>query len=432
METIKFNYKQSSGISAGELNKTAESLGGYQEKLRMVAKETGYVALESSINLPFDEGMHDEIEVVVAKLKTPSLKYIIHIGIGGSSLGTQAIYEALLGNYDALNSHRFPKIIFVDTHCSGVIKTIGECIRDLQSPEEVAVHVVSKSGTTTETIANFEVVYALLKERFGEIKDRIVMTTDEGSKLWAAGEAEGFTHLAIPKNVGGRYSVLSAAGILSLSLAGIDTRALREGASSMRETCLSLNTEENIALLSAAILHNHYQKGISIHNSFFFIPELESLGKWYRQLVGESLGKDGRGILPIISIGSNDLHSMVQLYLGGPKDKFTTFVCVEDGNKKTEVPASPIFSNLVSGIAGKDFSKIGNAIYSGVLTAYETRTLPFVEIVLQDISEKTLGAYVQFKMIETMYLAQLLGVNAFDQPNVEEYKAETRKILESQ
>ena len=432
METIKFNYKQSVGISLGELNATAESLKGYQEKLRAIVQETGYTAPESSINLPFDEGMHNEIEATALKFKTPSLKYIIHIGIGGSILGTQAIYEALLGSYDALVPNHLPKIIFVDTNCSGMIKIIRDLFRVLQNPEEVVIHVVSKSGTTIETIANFEIIHAFLKERFGEVKNRVVVTTDRGSKLWTAGETQGFTCLPIPQNVGGRYSVLSAAGILSLSLAGIDTHALREGALLMRGICLEDSTRENIALLSAAILHNHYKKGISIHNSFFFGPELESLGKWYRQLLAESIGKEGKGILPIVSIGSNDLHSVAQLYLGGPANIFTTFVRVEDGTAGIKVPTTPMFSGLVPGIAAKDFSEIGNAIYGGVLAAYKKRALPFVEIIFPEISAKTLGAYVQFKMIETMYLAHLLGVKAFNQPNVEKYKAETRGMLKAQ
>ena len=435
MENIKFNYKQSAGISSGELNGAMESLAGYREKLRAVANTTDYDAPESSINLPFDEGMHNEIEATALKFRTPVLKYIIHIGIGGSVLGTQAIYEALLGSYDALVPNRLPKIIFVDTNCSGMIKIIRDLFRVLQNPEEVVIHVVSKSGTTTETIANFEIIYAFLKERFGEVKNRVVVTTYRGSKLWVAGEIQGFTCLSIPQNVGGRYSILSSAGRLSLLLAGVDMHALREGASLMREICLEDSTGENgenMALLSAAILYNHYQKGISIHNNFFFSPELESLGKWYRQLVGESLGKNGRGILPIVSIGSNDLHSMVQLYLGGPKNIFTTFVYAENANQGIEVPVTPTFPGLVPGIAGKDFSKITNAIYGGVVAAYKKQALPFVEVVFPEISAKTLGAYVQFKMIETMYLAHLLGVNTFDQPNVEEYKAKTRKILGTQ
>ncbi len=431
METIKFIYKEICGTLSSELNEAIETLRGYREKLRAIADKMDYAAPESSINLPFDEGMHNEIQIIAAKLKTPALKYIIHIGIGGSVLGTQAIYEALFGSYDALSSRRFPKIIFVDTNCSGMIKTIQGIIHDLQSPDEVVVNVVSKSGTTTETIANFEIIYAFLKERFGEVKSRVVVTTDRDSKLWIAGEAEGFTCLSIPQNVGGRYSIFSAAGMLSLSLAGIDTHALREGASLMREDCLRDNNTENMALVSAAILYNHYQKGISTHNNFLFHPELESLGKWYRQLVGESLGKDGKGILLIVSTGSNDLHSVAQLYLGGPANIFTTFVYAEDGTAGVRVPTTPMFSGLVPGIAAKDFSEIGNAIYSGVLAAYKKRALPFVEIIFSEISAKTLGAYVQFKMIETMYLAHLLGINAFDQPNIEEYKAETRRILET-
>lgn len=429
METIKFNYKQSADISSAELENSAQSLRGYRENLRTVVTKVDYGVPESSINLPSDEGMYDEIDTIAVKFKTPALKYIIHIGIGGSILGTQAIYEALVGSYDALVPNRLPKIIFVDTNCSGVIKTMRDLFRVLQSPEEVVIHVVSKSGTTTETMANFEIIYAFFKERFGEVKDRIVITTDRGSKFWIAGESEEFTCLPIPKNVGGRYSILSAAGILSLTLAGIDTRALREGASLMREICLSDSNTENVALISAVIIHHYYQKGISIHNNFLFHPELESLGKWYRQLVGESLGKDGKGILPTVSIGSNDLHSVAQLYFGGPKNIFTTFVYTENANQGAEVPATPTFPGLVPGIAGKDFSKITNAIYRGVLEAYTKRTLPFVEVIFPEISPKTLGAYVQFKMIETMYLAHLLGINAFDQPNVEEYKAETRRIL---
>src|SRR3989344_5799839 len=204
METIKFNYKQSAGISLDELNETVKSLDGYRQKLRVVANEAGYDAPESSINLPFDEGMHNEIEATALKFKTPSLKYIIHIGIGGSVLGTQAIYEALVGSYDALVPNRLPKIIFVDTNCSGMIKIIRDLFRVLQNREEVVIHVVSKSGTTIETIANFEIIYAFLKERFGEVNNRVVVTTDRGSKLWTAGETQGFTCLPIPQNVGGR------------------------------------------------------------------------------------------------------------------------------------------------------------------------------------------------------------------------------------
>ena len=158
------------------------------------------------------------------------------------------------------------------------------------------------------------------------------------------------------------------------------------------------------------------QKKISLLNEFYFAPELESLGKWYRQLVGESLGKSHDvGITPIVSIGSTDLHSMAQLYFGGPRDKFTNLIRVENEQGTAAL--------------AKSFFKIMNAIYGGVRAAYIKNQLPFTEIIFEDISEHTLGAYMQFKTMEIMYLGRLMDVNAFDQPAVEDYKEETRKLL---
>jgi glucose-6-phosphate isomerase len=438
MENIQFKYEESSGVAREEIEKTFNALVDYRQKLQETSKELGYKTAESSIALSFDQEMHARIGALALKFKNPALTYVIHVGIGGSSLGTQAIYEALFGNLDPFLRARVPKIIFADTVNPDTINVIRTELWNLTAPEEVALVVVSKSGGTTETAANFEVIYQLLKDKWGEVKQRVAVVTDENSKLWTGAQAQGFSVFPIPQTVGGRFSVLSAAGLLSLSLVGIDTDAVRQGASIMAERCFSDNLDENIAALSASIIYLHHQKGISIHNSFFFNPKLESLGKWYRQLVGESLGKEDNrtgervstGITPIVSIGSNDLHSVAQLYLGGPNDKFTTFVNAFAG-EPVMIPDSPVLPGLVGGIAGKNFEYIANAIYRGVRSAYAKRKLPFVEIMLPEISPKTLGAYMQFKMVEIMYLARLLGVNAFDQPNVEEYKAKTRQILES-
>lgn len=439
MEVITFKYEESSGISHDDIKKTVEGFSDYRKRLEAIRKEGGYHDPESSLNLPFDQEMHRSIHDTVKNLKTPTLKYIIHIGIGGSSLGTQALYDAHFGTLDLFIGSRFPKIIFVDTNNSSHIKTIRELLRGLESSDEVSVTLASKLGGTTESIANFETIHQLLKERFGEVGHRVVVITDKNSKLWIAAEGEKFTLLPIPENVGGRFSVLSAAGLFSLALAGIDTDAIRAGASVACENSLSEDMNGNSAALSASILYLHHQKGISIHNSFFFDSKLESLGKWYRQLVGESLGKeyavDGKlvhaGMTPIVSIGSNDLHSVGQLYLGGPKDKFTTFISVEKTENNTHVPDRPILTGLVDGIAGKSFEQIMSAIYQGVRAAYLKRALPFVEVAFPELSPKTLGAFMQFKMMETMYLAHLMGLNAFDQPNVEEYKEETRNVLRS-
>ena len=233
--------------------------------------------------------------------------------------------------------------------------------------------------------------------------------------------------IAVPKNVGGRYSVLSAVGLFPLHLAGINIDALHKGADQAVIDCTSKNLSKNYSMLSAILTFLHWKKGINIHNTFFFNPELESLGKWYRQLMAESIGKKKdlkgkvvrRGITPIVSIGSTDLHSMAQLYFGGPKDKFTNIVY---GKRKDNI--------FIPKIEGKNFKNIMDAIYGGVVAAYKKNNLPFLTIELENISEKTLGYYLQFRMIEMMYLAQLMQVNAFNQPGVEDYKKETRKLLE--
>lgn len=436
MDDIQFKYEGSNGITEEEMRGIFETLSAYRGELQNISKQMDYRVPESSLALSFDQEMHDGMKAFAAKFKNPSLKYIIHIGIGGSSLGTQAIYDALFGTLDPFFQERFPKIIFADTTNPDTINVIRHTMRFLKAPEEIVLSVVSKSGGTTETAANFEMIYGLLKERFGAVKERVAVITDHNSKLWVAAAAQGFGTFSIPQSVGGRFSVLSAAGLFSLFLAGVPIDEVRHGASLVLGHCLSDDLKENGAAVSAAITYAYYRKGVALHNSFFFDQNLESLGKWYRQLIGESLGKEydaagnrvSAGITPLISIGSNDLHSMVQLYLGGPKNMFTTFIRTTEKGI-VDIPDTPVLPGIVEGIAGKSFNNIIEAIYEGVKVAYRKRTLPFAEIVISKISPRTLGAFMQFKMIETMYLARLMGLNAFDQPNVEEYKVETRKLL---
>jgi glucose-6-phosphate isomerase len=296
------------------------------------------------------------------------------------------------------------------------------------------VSVISKSGGTTETVANFEMLMQALRQKCGDVTNRVVAITDEGSKLWEAAGAKNMARLAIPKPAGGRYSVLSPVGLLPLLSVGIDVEAVRRGASDILEQCFH---GENSAAESAAILAAQLVNGYHINDNFFFHPELESVGKWYRQLLGESVGKETSlsgetvhtGITPTVSLGSTDLHSVGQLYLGGPKDKLTTFVSTQK-SAEISVPAERVLPELIPMINGKTATDIMRAILEGVKVAYQKADLPFMEIVLEDTAEHSLGAYLQFKMLEMMYLGQLLNVNSFDQPNVEMYKIETKKILE--
>lgn len=404
------------------VSQTAKKLTPYLEKLRGVIN---YHSPEGFLDLPNDKKLvRDVLEVKKDKV-SKSLKYIIVIGIGGSNLGAKAIYDALFGYADVLEPTRFPKMLFADTNDPESLEELKRFLRKTKRSKEILVNVISKSGETTETIANFEFILSALK-KFKNIDERIVVTTDFGSKLYNLALEKGLTVLTVPHKVGGRYSVFSAVGLFPLSACGIDIKKLLAGAKRANKSCLQY--KHNSAMISAAVIYLNLKRGKTIHDNFFFHPELESLGKWYRQLVSESLGKKRMAITPTVSVGSTDLHSIGQLYLAGPKDKLTTFI---SSQKFKPMPISKrrVFPALVSEIKGKSVATIMRAIFEGVKGAYRKRQLPFMEVILKDISAESLGEFMEFKMIETILLGKLLRVNAFNEPAVRLYKAYTRKYL---
>ena len=296
------------------------------------------------------------------------------------------------------------------------------------------MNVVSKSGGTTETIANFEVLLNAIKKQ-KNWRDFVVVTTDKGSNLWELSIAEGFTHLEIPRKVGGRYSVFSPVGLFPLGMLGINLKELFMGASSIVNQSVK---PKNNAIKLAAHLYYHYLKNEkNVNDLFLFSNDLESVGKWYRQLVGESIGKEydkncsrvNLGITPTVSIGSTDLHSMAQLYLGGPKDKFTMFVRVLKNDTDLHVPNFKKYDSLVPGIQGKSLDKIMKAIIDGTQIAFKKGDRPYVEILLPDKSAASIAQFLQLMMMTIMYLGALLNLNPFNQPNVEDYKMETKRLL---
>ncbi len=415
---------------------TAKQLQPEIKQLNAASKKM-YSDEHASINLPFDTEAVEKIVECVKRKKQLNPKYLVVVGIGGSNLGTMALQEAVLGKiYNQLNPDI--KVLYADTVDADKIQRICSLIEPvLQQGEPVLLNLISKSGGTTETIANFEILSALIKKYMENMEDYIVVTSNKNSKLWKYGIDNGFTVLEIPKKIGGRYSVFSAVGLFPLALLGVDISSLLRGARMMRDECLKSDVLQNPAALSAALIYQHKVKGIRIHELFLFSTDLESLGKWYRQLMGESIGKqydkDGNqvfeGITPMVSIGSTDLHSMAQLDLGGPYDKFTTFVAVDHMNSKMQVPSGGECSSLVQEIQGRSLHEIMQAIFHGVQAAFQKSSRPFVTIVLPNKTPYSLGQFMQMKMMEIMYLGFLMNVNPFDQPNVESYKSETKKIL---
>jgi glucose-6-phosphate isomerase len=419
-----------------ETDDVVRQLEEYTTRLREVRSSGAYTEFESSLHLPGDEDLLARVQAVAVQKVTPQLKYHIVVGIGGSNLGTKAVYDALMGYRDLMSITESPRLLFAETSDPEGLSQLLQLLETISTPEEVLVSVISKSGGTTETLANFEIIMERLGKRFGDVTSRVVAITDTGSKLATAAADKGIATLEMPLPVGGRYSVFSAVGLFPLLSVGIDIVALRRGAVASLERCLAKDGD-NIAAQSAAILALQQKNGHHINDNFFFHPELESVGKWYRQLMGESVGKEQSllgevvhaGITPTVSLGSTDLHSVGQLYLGGPKDKLTTFVSAKQ-SAAVQVPTERVFPDLVPMISGKSAADIMSAILAGVKIAYQKAELPFMEVVLDTVDEESIGAFLQFKMLEMMYLGQLLGVNSFDQPNVESYKIETKRLLE--
>ena len=435
MKDIEFSFKDAM-VSQQTIFETAERLRPEIEHLATAISE-GYESDFASLCLPDDRLMLGKVRQVIEENLKLKPVYLIVDGIGGSNLGTKAVQEAVLGKlYNQLT--KATKVLYADTVDSDSINNIITLVKPvLEKGDNIILNVISKSGTTTETTANAEVLIDFLRRYKKDYKNFVSVASDKDSELWNIAVKEGFTVLEVPKKVGGRYSVFSPVGLFPLGLLGIDIERLLDGAKCMKAACVDTNIEKNPAAVSAAIQYLHYMSGKNISDLFLFANDLESLGKWCRQLVAESLGKEFNrkgetvnvGITPDVSIGSTDLHSMAQLYLGGPYDKFTVFLSIKNSNSHINVPRLKRYSKLVNGIQGKSLESIMGAILEGTKGAFRKGKRPFMEAKLRSKSEYALGQFLQFKMMETIYLGFLLGVNPFNQPNVESYKEETRRIL---
>ncbi len=438
MKSLTFSYAETSLIAGEEIKRECQNL---KQEIRNVRKALtgGYATAYASVNLPQDEALLAAVERAAKEKRALKPTILIVVGIGGSNLGTMAVHEAVNGR---LYNERNPpvRVYFADTVDEDKVSDILSLAESvLASGRNILVNVVTKSGATTETVALFEVFEDLLRRHKKKEWARfVVATTDKGSRLWELALKENISLLEIPKNVGGRYSVFSAVGLFPLMMLGVDVRKLRVGAQDMLLACTKEDITSNPAAVSAVIAYLHSQKGRNINDAFLFSTDLEGVGKWYRQLMGESIGKErnrketkrlNAGITPTVSIGTTDLHSMAQLYLGGPQDKVTTFISVGRNRRTVKLPVDKRFDALVEKLQGRPLHEIMGAIMAGVKIAFKKGGRPYTEIILPDKSAYAVGQLLQFKMLEMIYIGFLLDVDPFDQPNVEAYKKETRKIL---
>lgn len=409
----------------------------YVARMRAAMSDTTYALPEASLRLPFDDILFEKSRALASKLAGPKLAYILVIGIGGSSMGTKAAYEASSGLLDG-HTPFVPKMLFVDTCAPELLSSVVEIVlSEVSQKDELVIVVGSKSGATTETIMNASAILPALEAKFGSLADRVVCVTDEGSPLWRTAEEHGFYVLPIPKMVGGRFSVFSPVGVFPLLCAGVDVKAMLRGAQAVVHECVE-GAAVSQAYRAAEDIMLWYEKGAHIFDLFLFHPELESFGKWYRQLFAESLGKNTtllglpfeRHMVPTVSIGSVDLHSVEQMHLADPRFVARVLVRAHAPHWEHQFLAHDgTFAPLVPELLRRSPCEVLDAIYQAVKETYLARGISFGEIILDDLEPESLGALFQFQMCVVMHTANLLGINAFDQPNVEEYKNNVRRIL---
>lgn len=408
---MKFHIENSL-IPKNTITGALSLLDEYKQTLVKQLTNHAYVSPESLVNLPYDEDNLSNIMQMKELFVSKALKYIIVVGIGGSNLGTKTVYDALYGHSDMFEPHRHPKIIFLETlNASYTKKALMFLAKEVKTEDEILTVLITKSGTTAETLINFEI----LSKALPIIKHRTIYIANEQAPLIVLAKKRKLPFLTIPMPVPGRFSVFSPAGLFPLACAGVDVISLLEGAMETMECHFKDKSLETSALATLI----HYREGKIIHENFLFDARLDSLGKWQRQLTAESLGKKSRhgnaeGIQPSYSIGTTDLHSMFQLFLGGPQLRYFTFTHV-----------AHLEHNTIKETKGKvSDTSLLKEIYRNVKTKFSEENIPFCEFILDSVSEKELGAYLQFKMLETMFVGHLLNINTFDQPNVDAYKKE--------
>ncbi len=432
-QQLHFSFRQTAQITDSYLRQIAQEkkIDVHCDYIKK-AHDQKYQTRFASLWLPFDKELKANVDTLVKEKLKMNPTVLVVIGIGGSALGAKAVHQAIRGRFYHANSPKL-RVYFLQTIDSNRVATIIQVLeKELAQGNNILINVVTKSGTTTETVVNFEVILSVLKKYRSDYQKLVVVTTGKDSPLWKRAEVEQFDALEIPELVGGRYSVFSPVGLFPLAIAGLDIKELLRGAQLGVTMGLSQTLEKNYALVSALLLYVHYQHTITIHDMFIFSVDLEAVGKWYRQLMGESIGKERNthgervlaGITPTVSLGTIDLHSVAQLYLGGPRDKFTTFVMVENGHKKITIPhTAPNY------LQNKTLSDLMHAFFDGTQIAYQKNDRPFCSVMLPEKNEFFIGQFLQLKMIEIMYLGYLLEVDPFDQPNVELYKKEVKKIV---
>ena len=431
MDGVKLNLKNT-GISK-------KTILEYKEEVENIHKELHHRASDEKdfvgwLELPtkYDKKEFSRIKKAAKKIKKES-DILVVIGIGGSYLGARAVIEALTSSFYNMFSNEereYPQILYVGNNLSSdYMNEIIEYIGD----KDFSVNVISKSGTTTEPAIAFRIFREILENKYGieEARSRIYATTDkQKGALKTLAEKEGYEQFIVPNNVGGRYSVLTAVGLLPIAVAGIDIDGLMEGAREAQEKYNDSDLKYNKCYQYAVVRNILYKLYKNTEILVNYEPKMHYFTEWWKQLFGESEGKEQKGIFPAGVDFTTDLHSMGQYIQEGRRNLFETVIKIK--KPKSDITIQMDEDNLdgLNYLAGKTLDYVNKKAMEGTIEAHVSGDVPNIQITIEKLNEKNLGAMIYFFEKACAVSGMILGVNPFNQPGVEEYKKNMFRLLE--
>lgn len=426
---LNFNSKYAeSFIEKGELEAIKGEIVAAHEALHSKTGKGNDFLGWVDLPVDYDKAEFEEIKKAAEKIKKDS-DVLVVIGIGGSYLGARAAIEyCKSANYNLLAKDT-PQIVFSGNSISPT--SLNEIIAICEG-KDFSVNVISKSGTTTEPAIAFRVFKKMLEDKYGkeEAKGRIYVTTDkEKGTLKGLADREGYKTFVIPDDVGGRYSVLTAVGLLPIAAAGIDIDLLMKGAQDAREAFMTPDIDTNACYRYAAIRNLLYRKGKKVEMFVSYEPSFAMMNEWLKQLYGESEGKENKGIFPASVIFSTDLHSMGQYIQEGERMLMETVITFEKPQKEYIIGTDPENLDGLNFLAEKGMSFVNRKAFEGTLLAHTDGNVPNNIISLEEMNEYSLGELIYFFEKACAISGYILGVNPFDQPGVESYKKNMFALL---
>lgn len=430
MNNVKLDYSNS-GIKEKEMMTYAKQVAEIHKRLEAEAENED--AFLGWLRLPtnYDKTEFSRIKKAAKRIiKTSDV--LLVIGIGGSYLGARAVIEALTHTFSnslSKDKRKFPQIVYVGNNLNpNYINDVIDYIGD----KEVSINVISKSGTTTEPAIAFRIFREFLENKYGleEARKRIYVTTDkEKGALKKLATEEKYETFVIPDNVGGRYSVLTAVGVLPIATAGLNIDKLMDGARFAQEKYSDENVKYNDCYKYAVLRNMLYEKEKNIELLVTYEPKLHYFLEWWKQLFGESEGKDLKGIYPSSAEFTTDLHSLGQYIQEGRRNLLETVLQIKKPNSNLTIPLDEDDLDGLNYLAGKDLDYVNKKAMEGTIEAHVSGEVPNILIQVDALNEEGIGHLIYFFEKACAMSGNLLGVNPFDQPGVEKYKKNMFRLL---